>query len=331
MIQRVETGTSSDTERSARLGDPALRRALCRSLEARVPKSEIDDLVQATLVEALAAAHAPADAVELRRWVYGILRNKVADHYRKGKRETFLEGDPDDAVAESAPTSARELLRWAEKELPSGDGAERTLEWMLEEADGEKLEDIARAERVPAARVRQRVARLRRHFRERWAAKVVAAVGALVLALVAVLLWKKPWNEPHEVVIVPEPSARPDDRAVELRRVALGQCERHEYAPCLEGLDAAKKLDPSGDATEVVRRARAAASAALVEPPTLAPSGNPPQNPAPTGSSLLAPPPVPAPHSTATPPRGSSAPTARPRHKVTSDLSSSEPSSGSVK
>lgn len=294
----METRASASVGTSATLSDPGLRRALARSLEKRVPKGEIDDLVQAALLDALAAPAPPTDATELKRWVYGILRNKVADHYRARSREVPLSDELLDAPGDGAPASARELLRWAEKELPAGEDAARTLEWMLEEGDGAKLEDIARAERIPGPRVRQRIARLRRHFRARWAAQV-AAIIAVVAAVIGIgLLARRQFAPAPPVVIAPEPSVRPDPRGVELRRLALEQCERAQYENCLRGLDEAKRLDPAGDRAPSIQEIRRVAAEALAKP---APVDEVPITP------LMVPSSTPAPR-----PRATSAPTATP-------------------
>jgi DNA-directed RNA polymerase specialized sigma24 family protein len=313
------------------LSDPGLRRALSRSLEKRVPAGEIDDLVQATLLDALSAPNPPADAVELRRWVYGILHNKVADHYRARSREVPLSLDVIESPAESAPTSARDLLRWAERELPPGEDAARTLEWMLDEGDGEKLENIARAERMPAPRVRQRIARLRKHFRGRWAAQVAAIIAAVAAVVGIGLLARRYLTPVSPVVLVPEPSSRPDLRAVELRRFALEKCERAEYEECLRGLDEAKRLDPSGDRAAAIQEVRRVAAEALApkRPPTdkdgrILPGPSPSSTPAPrlrpTPSSI----PAPRPRPTSAP-----SPTTAPPHKATHESAFSSESAGS--
>src|SRR4029079_5354135 len=72
--------------------------------------------------------------------------------------------------ASPAPIEARELARWAEEQAGSTRDAKQTLAWMAREGEGEKLESIAAEEAVPAARVRQRVSRMRRWMKERWAA-----------------------------------------------------------------------------------------------------------------------------------------------------------------
>ena len=254
---------SESGDRATLLASPELQAALRRFVRARAPASEVDDLVQATLTDALASESAPDEKDELERWIYGVARNKVADHFRRNSREA--PGDPppgEEAVAESAPHSARELLSWAERELPKGDGAENTLEWMLREGAGEKLEEIAAEHDLPAPRVRQRVSRLRKHFRERWAAAVaaVAVVGLILLGILAVIVRLR---EPAPEARVPTPEPVPVDQAYEIRREALGACEKSEWPRCIEGLDRARSLNPLGDQAEPVQRARDAAARGL--------------------------------------------------------------------
>ncbi|MEB2325103.1 MAG: sigma factor, partial [Sorangiineae bacterium] len=175
-----------DFELGAVLGDPALRARLLGFVAARMAAAEAEDVVQTTLTDALAARRAPATRQEVERWLFAIAKNKIVDHYRRRRREVSHDGDLSDEVsADSAPLGARDLLRWAERELPAGEGADRTLEWMLREADGEKLEHIAAEQEVPAPRVRQRVTRMRQHYRRRWAVElgVAAALAGVVLAI----------------------------------------------------------------------------------------------------------------------------------------------------
>ncbi len=267
------------------LADPQLRRGLVAAVQRRVPPDEVDDIVQATLVEALAAPSPPADEEGLRKWVYGIARNKVVDFHRQRGRHVS-EGDPEEVAADSgrAQHDAADLLRWAEREAPPADANARTLDWMLREGDGEKLEDIARAESLPAPQVRQRVARLRKHFRARWAIAIAATLGALVVLL---LLTRK--TAPEEAKVLPSISADPSadlrPKAAALRTIALARCAEHAWAECLRGLDEAAKLDPIGDGAPAVREARAAAERAL----------------APAPSQSVVPTPVPAPKPTVAP------------------------------
>ena len=242
---------------AARLADPALREALLKFARRRLPPAEVDDLVQNTLADALVSAVAPSDPAEFRRWVQGIARHKVADLYRRRGRQPALAGDLPEAVVDPGPPTG-ELEQWIEQELPRTEGARATLTWLLRESDGETLDEIAREAALPAPRVRQRVSRLRRHFQTRW-----IALGAAGLAL---LLGVGVVHHFLEKGSVDTPIAREGvpavDRANALRKSALERCRAADYRTCLAELDAAKALDPSGEAA-AVRDARAAAEAAL--------------------------------------------------------------------
>lgn len=152
----------------------------------RVPAQEVEDIVQSALVEALASQSRPDDEAELRRWLFGVARNKVVDFHRRRGREGVPIDAADSAAEDQAQNEAIDLLRWAEREAPDGAQHARTLEWMLREGDGEKLEDIARAEVVPPRRRSGSASRAcGATHRTRWAVLAAAAVvgGALTLVL----------------------------------------------------------------------------------------------------------------------------------------------------
>jgi DNA-directed RNA polymerase specialized sigma24 family protein len=241
---------------------PDLRNALVAMVRKRVPESEVEDVVQSALAEAVESPHAPAEPEALRRWIFGVAKNKVVDYHRRAGRLSYelpeLEGKP-------APHVEVDMLRWAEKNLPEGDDAQKTLDWMLREGEGEKLESIATSEKVPAPRVRQRVSRLRRHLKQNWQKEValLAAVGVLISAIVFLLLKKR---EPEPIAHDPIPLHE------KIRKDALGLCERGEWKKCVDGLDEAKRLDPAGDTRPEVVKARDQADRALTPPPPPAPS-----------------------------------------------------------
>lgn len=274
----MEMVPTTDEPRSDLLADPALRTALERFVRGRVPEADVEDVVQATLTDALASKKQPGESEEIRRWVHGIAKNKIADVFRKRGREPIPESDPGrEVAAESAPISAKDLLQWADQELPEGEQAERTLEWMLREGDGEKLETIAREENVPAPRLRQRVSRMRKHFRSRWAAQSAALVAVLVVF--GGLLWFASRGATPDTPIVREPPEQPspEDRARELRRFALEDCASERWQKCLDGLDEAKRLDPVGDEASAIGDARRAARRGLApEPLDLGPESKQP-------------------------------------------------------
>ena len=244
------------------LAEPDLRRSLERYVRSKVDAAEVDDIVQATLTDALASENAPEVPDELRRWVRGIARHKIADLYRGRRRNVPIGGKYDEFVGEErAPHSARDLLRWAHQALSDERSDPHTFEWMLREGSGEKLEDIAREQGVPAPRVRQRVSRLRRFLRLRWEAQL-AAVAALVLVVgvVAVVTFSERQAPPIAKEEVPRV-----DPAEALRERALESCQARKWRQCLDLLDRAAELDRAGDGRAEIREARAAASQALAE------------------------------------------------------------------
>jgi DNA-directed RNA polymerase specialized sigma24 family protein len=262
----------------ALLGDPVRVRALTRVIRAKIPARDVEDVVQSILADALAAPESPPDAPSFDRWLHGIARHKIADYYRRHRRNEVLdpdalERDPDASANTSAPSpeSARDLLRWVDAELPRGSDAPRTLEWMLREASGDRLETIAEEHALPAPAVRQRVSRLRRYLRERWALQLAAALG-LCVVITGVHAYRtyrvKPTVRPdlmrHEVTAA--------ERARQIREAALDACRATRWQSCLDELERAKRIDPAGDAANDVEQARMGALRALQTPTTPGPT-----------------------------------------------------------
>ena len=287
----VQPMSSTPSRAVARPFGPDLRAALVAMVRRRVPESEVEDIVQATLADAVESPHAPADPETFRRWIFGVAKNKVVDYHRRAGRETF---EVPEVAERPAPHTEADLLRWAEKHLPPGEENRTTLDWMLREGDGEKLEWIAESEKVPAPRVRQRVSRLRRHLKTHWQKEVtlLATLGVLITAALLFLRHREPEPIANEDVL----------RGIELRNQGLEKCAAGEWKPCLEKLDAAKALDPAGDAQPAVQSARENANKALTTPPPPPPPATVSAPPPPSNTVL--PPPTsfrrftPAPEST---------------------------------
>ncbi len=267
------------------------RNALCSMVRKRVPERDVEDLVQSTLVEALSSATKPEEPEAMRKWIWGIARNKVADYHRRAKRETF---DVPEVGSDANDGAVNDMLRWAMRELPEEKESQQTLEWLLREGDGEKLEAIAESAKIPAPRIRQRVSRLRRHLRTRWAADLAALAAIGIVGIIAVLWWRHSHEEPiarPDIVQPHEPT--PFERAADERKRALASCDALAWRDCLDGLDRAKALDPAGDAAQNVQDARKLATDALTSPapiPTVAPSAAP-LAPVPTASAVPTTPP----------------------------------------
>lgn len=249
------------------VADPNLVAAVEAMVRKRVPASEVDDIVQAALTDAVASQDAPTDTEALRRWLSGVVRHKIADFYRRRDRERALDAAPEPAHVPSH--EERDLLRWASRQLPSEE-AHRTLDWMLHEADGEKLEAIAEREQIPATRVRQRVHRLRTFFRERWYRELVLASIAVLLLGIAWALLRAP--QPPIAKDPPAPQQPTTPRIVD--------SPREERAPVLPAV--------APDAGPLLQLAppRASATSSAVRPaPTSAPPKAPSKLAKPSGMS----------------------------------------------
>jgi DNA-directed RNA polymerase specialized sigma24 family protein len=158
---------------SHQLGARDLRRNLTAMLERRLPREDVDDVAQTVLCDALQAERIPADPVELRRWLAGIARHKVADFHRARARTSARTDRLDDEGAPEpesppAPLEAREVLANVIDETTTARDRE-TLGWLVREHAGDRLADIAKEAGLPSPVVRQRVSRMRRALRKRWA------------------------------------------------------------------------------------------------------------------------------------------------------------------
>jgi RNA polymerase sigma factor (sigma-70 family) len=288
-----EVGKAADDKQ--RLAAPELRELVVKMVRRKVPESDVDDVVQTVLVDALSAKAMPDGDEDLRRWLAGVTRHKVADYHRRGGRSQQV-ALPDQLEGEADPLSAREWADWADKQTEGDPDEQRTLDWMAREGAGEKLAHIADEEELPATQVRQRVSRLRRTMRQRWAKELAAVAAVVLLALIAhrMLRDDRPVAEP----IVPEPlPAEPDPRlkhARELRAEAMRQCDDQQWQPCLDRLDQALRLDPVGEQLPEVAAARSRARKALEEQQQQpAPSASSSASAVPTASASAPPPKAP--------------------------------------
>jgi DNA-directed RNA polymerase specialized sigma24 family protein len=266
----MNTGLPSPVEGQA-LDDPALHAWLRNYVRRRVPSDETDDLVQAILCAALEARQRPTDIIGLRRWLTGVARHLIARHYEVARTARRVDGEAPEPAQAPAPFEERSLALWAAREAEAVAHGAETLDWMAREGDGERLESIAREARVPSARVRQRVSRLRRWMKGRYLAELALASS---VAIALAWLWSRRQAPEASRVSddVPPPVASwaaPAPSAAEIeagarrqRELAAQLCEKQDWAGCLEALDSAKRIDPAGDEAPSVLALRSAAGAA---------------------------------------------------------------------
>jgi hypothetical protein len=102
----------------------------------------------------------------------------------------------------------------------------------------------------------------RRRIASRWGvALLAAAVGAAAVGVTVAVpdLLPKRDARPVPMDAASSATAPPLSSAGPLRDQAMRACDEHQWRACLEGLNAARALDPDGDADERVQATRRAA------------------------------------------------------------------------
>lgn len=170
----------------------------------RVGPEDAEDVVQATLEEVLASGCVPQLDEDVRRFVFYVARQKIADWHRRRAREARA-GEQTTISTSPSLASTADLAHWVERELRPRIDDWKTFEWLLRESEGETLAEIAEADGVRAPTVRQRVSRLRRFLRSRWTQ--AGLVFALLLIAGAALLrarGSRPGPIAHDKPVIPE-------------------------------------------------------------------------------------------------------------------------------
>ena len=252
--------------RSAFLADAAILGSLRQAIASRVPHQEVDDLAQATLLEAWNAVDYPTEREGFRRWLSLKGRSNAIDFLRKKARRGRWVGKDDGELDElpggrpEPANDARDALRFVQATLD--DRAERagtqtSARWLLLRLRGESYASIAQAEGTEEATVAKSVGRLRKHLRTAWVA--VAAVAAFFIVRMS-------WG-PEPVVSHGNPA--PD--SFTLRERGLGECDAGKWKACLDDLDQARELDPNLADDPAVQRATREARSHLPASPETAP------------------------------------------------------------
>jgi RNA polymerase sigma-70 factor (ECF subfamily) len=156
----------SMTEFRARIEEeiPRLRR-YARALTRNGSRS--DDLIQDTLVRALAKEHLWEPGTNMRAWLFTIMHNQNVNAVRSAMREGMtveIEEQSSNLVATTDPTSARQLheLDRALAQIPE----EQRQVILLVGLEGMSYEDSAAILHIPVGTVRSRLSRGRDALRK---------------------------------------------------------------------------------------------------------------------------------------------------------------------
>jgi DNA-directed RNA polymerase specialized sigma24 family protein len=192
------------SEMRAALDDQDIREAVSHSVRRRVPGDDAPDVAQAVFCDALDSKTGPAHARQIPFWLAGVARHAAADYFRRRPREVLSRdtdaAGPPEAVSLPPRFEVREAISRVLDSL--GEGAKKTLFWMVLESEGVELKSIAKEEQMSPAAVRARVYRLRRTLRRELA---YLLLGALILACAAEVL--RTYRREPVAIVPPAPSA----------------------------------------------------------------------------------------------------------------------------
>ena len=159
-----QTSTSSAMSQLILSQLPFLRRIACR-WHQRV--SDRDDLVQDTLVRALANAHLWQQGSNLRAWLVTIMRNQFLASLAKSGRSEDAQRIYADTQGQSlsGDDNARLILRDVDRSLRRMPNAQRQAV-LLVGLEGKSYDEVGRAMGISANAVRMHLTRARQYLRE---------------------------------------------------------------------------------------------------------------------------------------------------------------------
>jgi DNA-directed RNA polymerase specialized sigma24 family protein len=155
------------------VAEPATRSSITAYMRRRGLHEDADDLAQTVLCAALAVEAVPDESSDWPRWLTGIAKRKAADERRR--RARWKQDELPDLGAATEP-EVRDLLRRIDAEVVDHEDR-RSLGWLMREHAGETLFELAREEAIHPATLRQRICRLRRQLRARYAWPLLVLLG----------------------------------------------------------------------------------------------------------------------------------------------------------
>jgi hypothetical protein len=114
-----------------------------------------------------------------------------------------------------------------------------------------------------------------RSFSARWMMPLAATLTAVVVGSAMYAAGRIGRLDDRAIDIRADGSAAQAKAAVQqIRARALDACNRADWQPCIDGLTAARSLDPAGDAAPAVQASRQRAEAALEQQRQRAPNAD---------------------------------------------------------
>jgi DNA-directed RNA polymerase specialized sigma24 family protein len=250
------------------LSDPTFRMSVVRVVRKRVADDQaVQDIVQEAFTDAYAhESRLPADDRAAKKYLFGIVRNKIRMHIRRWVERTHESFDEEvHGQTKPPPFYARYLLRKIVADVPLSQ--RETLTWFVRvNTIGDSLADVAREAGVNYDTAHKRYARLRDDMRRR-AHKLATTASAALLAVGILSSGAErpaiPDRAPAPQHVVPYGPTPEQEDAAQLRRAAFAACDAHRWTQCLEQFDEARRIDPAGDAADDVRAATRAAREGL--------------------------------------------------------------------
>jgi DNA-directed RNA polymerase specialized sigma24 family protein len=183
------------------LSSPAMHKALRAAVARYVPASEVEDVVQATLLEAQASPTYPTERKAFERWLCGKGRSNGIDWRRRQARGERILGTREGEDAEGVPGTSldieqRERLAFAVERI-LGESDKKGMRWLLATARGHTSKEIGAAEGVPEDTVKRAVHRARQNVRYGWIALAAIGLAVFFYLLSRGLLFGSHYHEAH--------------------------------------------------------------------------------------------------------------------------------------
>jgi DNA-directed RNA polymerase specialized sigma24 family protein len=185
---------------SAYVSRPDTLAAIRKKIAAKVPRHDVDDVVQTAVETALSARCPPLSQDRIPGWVHTVVRRAIARYHRRKQARDEKEGLTD-LIDEHVDPSTEEgfkidgwMVPWLEKQVAGDDRDEELFDMLLEKAHSDMTyEELAARHGMTIAALNSRVFRFRKKYGQRYErAKrntILLLLGAVLAIALAIALW----------------------------------------------------------------------------------------------------------------------------------------------